>query len=399
MTDSLAAGMEALRAGDCQQAAELLGQAAGDHPDDVNAHMALGAALGGLQRWGEAIGALRQATLLAPSMPAAHFNLGRALEAAGRTEEARQAYREAVRIEPTHEKAAASLRRLVNIPVLDEVAWPTIGGPAEAAPPAVRPGAPVTAAPAARPYSPLGPAGSGIPQNVAAPPPPQVRPEIQPVAAPPPEPVAPAEVERPGPAQLLGEPEAKLAPPPRPPPPRVVNSRLPTFSAVMLWLVVLAILGALGYGIYRRVSSGYLREDAVASAEREVRKAYESIKLGLETPDAHYLVDYVPNRHNRPINEVDVADKNSALRKRKIHCNIELHKLTPKMEETGWPPVREVSVSLTVTWSDTSDHRETRKGTQVWRLKNGRWTPADWKVFGSAPLAFERWAGDSGTTD
>src|SRR5262249_32840349 len=112
MQDSLNAGLEALRAGDLMRAQVLLSEAARADPSNVQARMALGAALGELGRLDEAIAALQEAAALAPGLAAAHYNLGNVLEKAGRLEEARQAYRFTLQVDPTHQRAGAGLRRL-----------------------------------------------------------------------------------------------------------------------------------------------------------------------------------------------------------------------------------------------------------------------------------------------
>src|SRR5436305_288815 len=111
MSDPITEGMEALRAGEFARAAPLLAEAARANPHDSRARMALGAALGELGRWEEAIGALREAVGLAPGIAATHYNLGNALEKAGRPDEARQAYQFTLRVDPGHERAAAALQR------------------------------------------------------------------------------------------------------------------------------------------------------------------------------------------------------------------------------------------------------------------------------------------------
>ena len=126
MAYSLDDGIAALRARDFPRAAQLLREAAQADAGDVKARMALGAALGEMGHWDEAVAALREATALSPRSAPAHYNLGSALERAGRTEEARSAYREAVRIDPLHDRAGAALRRLVDTPMVDQNAWPTI---------------------------------------------------------------------------------------------------------------------------------------------------------------------------------------------------------------------------------------------------------------------------------
>src|SRR5947209_10561077 len=147
MAYSLDDGIAALRARDFPRAAQLLREAAQADAGDVKARMALGAALGELGRWDEAVAALREATTLAPRSAPAHYNLGSALERAGRTEEARDAYRDAIRIDPLHDRAGAALRRLVDTPLVDQTAWPRIESAAPA-PPAPAP-TPSAAAPAA----------------------------------------------------------------------------------------------------------------------------------------------------------------------------------------------------------------------------------------------------------
>jgi len=179
------------------------------------------------------------------------------------------------------------------------------------------------------------------------------------------------------------------------------ESKLPSLSAVLIWLAVIGIFGGIGWGIYQRVSGGYLEKDAAFLAEEKIRQAYVDIKRGLEIPDAHYLAPYVPNLHKRAVSDVDIKRKDDQLRPLQIRCDIDVQKVTPKVEENGrrLPSVSEVTAQIQVRISSQNSTPQTRSGTQVWRLKNGKWSADNWRMFGNAPLTFEKWRGDDESYD
>jgi len=206
-----------------------------------------------------------------------------------------------------------------------------------------------------------------------------------------------------GPA-LLGEAAAPKEAPVRvvpAPPPGFLESRMPSFAAVCLWLLVLSVFAGIGYVGYQRYRGGYLQQDATSSADRDIRHGYENIRRGLEIPDAHHLVGLVPNRHKREINEVDIEHKTNDLKSRRIKCEIKVEKIEPKLDTTSkpWPVVEEATATVSVRWSNEGSRPESHRGSQKWVFQNGRWVPTEWKVFGSAPLAFEKWAGDDQILD
>ena len=72
-------GMARCRAGRFEDAIHLLEPMIDEQPNDAEAYLLLGTAYFGLGRNGKALGAVRQATELAPNMGEAHFNLARVL--------------------------------------------------------------------------------------------------------------------------------------------------------------------------------------------------------------------------------------------------------------------------------------------------------------------------------
>src|SRR5262249_59504708 len=119
------------------------------NPSDYRARIALGAALGELQRWDEAIVVLQEAVALAPAVPAAHYNLGNALEKAGRIEAARRAYELALQVDPAHQRAGAALQRLLEFRASVGPAPATAATPSAAPPPPGQPAWPVLSVPPA----------------------------------------------------------------------------------------------------------------------------------------------------------------------------------------------------------------------------------------------------------
>jgi hypothetical protein len=170
---------------------------------------------------------------------------------------------------------------------------------------------------------------------------------------------------------------------------------------VLIWLFVLGIAGAFGYAIYQRVGNGYLEQDAAVLAGQKIRQAYTDIQRGLTIPDAHYLAPYAPNMHKRALTEVDMNRKTEQLRGQDIHCNIEVLKVEPKVEQKpgGLPTVNEVRATIRVHWHLGGTPERVSEGIQIWRLNSGGWKPTSWELFGNLPLTFERWAGDDQIMD
>ncbi len=401
MTDPLSAGLEALRAKDLERAIPLLSEAARQNPAEVKARMALGAALGEAGRWLEAVAALQEATALAPGVAAGFHNLGPALERADCLDDAREAYRRAVALDPGHERAAAALRRLVDTPLVEAPAWPIVGGPAPPIPGAPVPGAPVppASAPRAGAYNPLGPGGSGISPEVAAPPPPHLRVHQVVSAVKREEPIDPTANLGP---QLLGEAPPAVEDPRKivtRPPPSFVDSKMPSVSAILIWLVIAAVFGVVGYQVYKWWSVGSPEQIARATVERRVRQGYASMERGLELPDARYLAPYLPVNQRRPLNSVDIHEKTNQLLPLKLKCDVLVEKidLTVDTAAKPIPKVTEAVARIAVTLSGMSMPERTLRGQQVWYVKDGAWKPkpdpANWQVFEGAPMTFEPWRG------
>jgi tetratricopeptide (TPR) repeat protein len=414
MSDALNAGLEALRAGEFAQAEALLAEAARANPNDVKTLMALGAALGELKRWDEAIAAMQQAASLAPGLAAAHYNLGNALEQVGRIEEARQAYRFALQVEPTHQRAGTALRRLMD------VAAEPLSPPEPAYPFASAPPAPTTVTgahdatwallPEAVPdSSPLAPSESFAPAP-AMPPPAGVPLEAQAAgeqaegAVEPPPGEQPAEMEdeaRSRARELMSKPgfQKQEEPPPKPFSevasewlvPRLRRAVRPT-----LILIVLLAVAGLGYGAYYNfLGPGKDAREALKQANVTVREGYKAILAGLMTPDSGRLVGLVPTHLDHQVTEADLKARNQQLKRMAITGEIQVLKIEierPKGAEEGLPP-NEAKATVTVRLSGKGINPVTKVGTQNWRLENGKWAPTqergNWDVFGDAPVAFD----------
>jgi predicted O-linked N-acetylglucosamine transferase (SPINDLY family) len=101
-------GLAAAARGDWSAAAEALGRAARERPDDARVHGNLGVSLRRLGRLEDAIAAQRRAVAIDPGFADAHYNLGNALHALGRHDEALVHFDTALRLRPTHGRAAVN---------------------------------------------------------------------------------------------------------------------------------------------------------------------------------------------------------------------------------------------------------------------------------------------------
>jgi hypothetical protein len=197
-------GIEALKGGNAALAAQLLGRAVTENPQDAQAHAYLGAAFGQLNQLQQAVESLQKAAALAPQSAPMRFNLGMALEKAGRRDDAVAAYQQALGLDGAYERARQALTRLGV-------------APSAAAAPVSTPAAPPN--PVASPA----PAAAGLAEfalggdaAVAPAPPPPVP---QSYGAPPPPPPPAAGPYGPVPNVYGSPPPAYGAPPPPPPPP------------------------------------------------------------------------------------------------------------------------------------------------------------------------------------
>ena len=139
MTETLSAGVQALKRGDALGALPYLERACRDRPDDFRAHVALGVAYGECGRLDDAVRRMRHAVHLQPGAAQVHYNLGLALERAGRAREAAASIERALALDPEHPKALEVLHRIRSVPrecghcrapvSLDDVFCPKCGQP------------------------------------------------------------------------------------------------------------------------------------------------------------------------------------------------------------------------------------------------------------------------------
>ena len=112
MSTPVAAGQEALKAGDVATALSRFQAATQQNPKDGRAWAGLGMALCQSKRAPEGVEALRRAVSLMPGQASAQYNLAYALEATGAKEDALQSYRRTVALDADHQRAAAAIERL-----------------------------------------------------------------------------------------------------------------------------------------------------------------------------------------------------------------------------------------------------------------------------------------------
>jgi thiol-disulfide isomerase/thioredoxin len=151
-----AQGIQALRAGQLDEAINLLAPVVAADGRDADAQAFLGVAYSQKGLHAPARQALQRAVALGPENPHYRFNLGIALERAGDVPAAAQAYRETLAIQPQHAQAQARLRGLRTAP---PAARATAAGPAASGGGAAAPEAPwlrgrEPAGPAAQPGPP-----------------------------------------------------------------------------------------------------------------------------------------------------------------------------------------------------------------------------------------------------
>ena len=109
--------------GRLEEAVELLGGIVRANPLNTAALDALGACLGRLERWPEALEVLQRLLALDDSQPAVHINLAVAYEATGRPDLALPHIRRGVAIDPRHRLGRISLARiLAELGYADEAA-------------------------------------------------------------------------------------------------------------------------------------------------------------------------------------------------------------------------------------------------------------------------------------
>ena len=85
----------------------------GDPPAKRRAHLNVGAALGELGNFSEAVTEFREAIRLQPDSPMAHYSLGNALQRQGKLGEAEAEDQEAIRLKPDDADAYLNLGALL----------------------------------------------------------------------------------------------------------------------------------------------------------------------------------------------------------------------------------------------------------------------------------------------
>jgi tetratricopeptide (TPR) repeat protein len=115
--------LQRLKSNDLHAAESMLRSVVGKEPSHVGALTNLGALLGRLGRFEEAVEMLRRAAALAPEHAAIHYNLGNAYRGAGRNQDAADAYRAALQRDPTLAAAFTNLgNTLVDLRQVTEAA-------------------------------------------------------------------------------------------------------------------------------------------------------------------------------------------------------------------------------------------------------------------------------------
>ena len=110
--NALQEGLEKLRQGQFDEAAQLLHAAVKAEPKNAQAHAYLGVLLCQRKEYREAILELSKARRLDPSSAPIAYNLGTAHHAAGHIAQAETAYEAALKLDPSHQKAKAALDQL-----------------------------------------------------------------------------------------------------------------------------------------------------------------------------------------------------------------------------------------------------------------------------------------------
>ncbi len=127
-------GLAALRAGQVEQAVEILSAAVNAEPNNASALQYLGIAHGQRGEWEQSIAALSRAARLDPYNAPARYNLAEVYRQMGRVAEARSEYEEALKIDPTYTAAQQALAALPPPEAPTPARPPLPGMPASPAP-------------------------------------------------------------------------------------------------------------------------------------------------------------------------------------------------------------------------------------------------------------------------
>ncbi len=102
------------KSGDFRRAVKVLEEVTKKHPENYEAFVHLGAAYAQIQKYNQAIGALKKASEIKPNSSKIHYNLGQAYEAAGVPIEAWFEYQRALEIDPRYGLARGALTTLAH---------------------------------------------------------------------------------------------------------------------------------------------------------------------------------------------------------------------------------------------------------------------------------------------
>jgi Flp pilus assembly protein TadD len=106
------AGLDAMKAGNLQQAVQFLNQARSIEPDVPETYTYLGVAYTQLGDWDGANHAFGHAVELEPNSPKARFNLGKVFQMEGQNDGARFCYTKALELDPNYAQARDALAAL-----------------------------------------------------------------------------------------------------------------------------------------------------------------------------------------------------------------------------------------------------------------------------------------------